>query len=121
MLRGKNCLFIYIHVLQCAQGQIRFVDSGYAKWHISAPTPWENDLRPFRNAGIGSQFLAKGPRQLRGSCGQRSYILVHADIYLSRDPVGKSRLVYAISLPSPTGTGQSDDSCLYMPLSSLPP
>lgn len=38
----------------------------------------------------------------------------------SRDLVGKRRLVYAISLPSPTGTGQSDDSCLPIHALGLP-
>ncbi|KAL6693838.1 hypothetical protein J3F84DRAFT_380048 [Trichoderma pleuroticola] len=50
--------------------------------YITAYAVGRRSIRPFQDADIGSQFLAKGPRQLRRSCGQLSYI----HTYMPRHP-----------------------------------
>ncbi|PTB51351.1 hypothetical protein M431DRAFT_485198 [Trichoderma harzianum CBS 226.95] len=99
-----------------------------AKWHISAPTPWEKTIYdPFQDADIGSQFPLQKSRDnyIRGSCGLLSYI--HApDIYLFLEiPLAKSKTRLCNFPPSPpTGTEQSVLTrayTLHLPLGSLPP
>lgn len=115
-----------VHIYPCP---LNVLKSKSDSWTVDMPSGiyqrlcyGNNDLRPFQDADIGSQFLAKGPRQLGGSCGQRSYILVHADIYHLE--ISLANADSSMQFPSLLPRGRDNPmtrAYLYMPLGSPSP